>query len=87
MNLWSSSLQSVFPRSPASPPQQLSGRNYNIMTHEPKEDNCYIYPSFNCDGFLETAKPEANYEEFVHPRRFKIKLHSKRETINWKSKL
>ena len=31
------------------------------MTHEPKEDNRYIYPSFNCDGFLETAKPEANY--------------------------
>ncbi|XDB66700.1 hypothetical protein ABFV05_020316 [Capra hircus] len=56
--------------------------NYDIMTHEPKEDNRYIYPSFNCDGFLETAKPEANYGEFVHPRRSKIKLHSKRETIN-----
>ena len=25
--------------------------------------------------------------EFVHPRRSKIKLHSKRETINWTSKL
>ena len=35
--------------------------SFSIMTHEPKEDNPYIYLSFNCDGFLGTAKPEANY--------------------------
>ena len=31
------------------------------MTHEPKEDNPYIYPSFNWNGPLGTARPEANY--------------------------
>ncbi|XP_072600028.1 MICOS complex subunit MIC27 isoform X3 [Vulpes vulpes] len=35
--------------------------NYIFMIHETKEDNPYIYPSYNCDGSLGTAKPKANY--------------------------
>uniref|UniRef100_A0A8C3WIN1 Uncharacterized protein n=1 Tax=Catagonus wagneri TaxID=51154 RepID=A0A8C3WIN1_9CETA len=59
-NPWRSCFHSVLPRSPVSPPQLFSGRNYN-MTHEPKEDSAYIYPSYNWDGSLGTAKPEGSY--------------------------
>nr|KAF6434980.1 apolipoprotein O like [Rousettus aegyptiacus] len=58
---WSSSLQSSLPRSPVSPPPQLSGRNYNFMVHKPKKDNLHIYPFYNWDGSRGIAKPEANY--------------------------
>nr|XP_031527414.1 uncharacterized protein LOC116277393 [Vicugna pacos] len=57
---WSSSPQSVFPRIPVSQPQQFFGRNYNIMAHEPKEDNPYIQPFYNWDGSLGTTRPEVN---------------------------
>ncbi|VCW66773.1 unnamed protein product [Gulo gulo] len=37
-------------------------KKLQLMIHEPKEDNPYIYPSYNWDGSLETAKLETNYE-------------------------
>lgn len=54
------SLQNVRPAGPASPPQFLE-RNHNFIFHKPKEDNPYIHPSYNWNGSLGTAKPEANY--------------------------
>ncbi|XP_062039041.1 uncharacterized protein LOC133752668 [Lepus europaeus] len=60
-NPWSSSLQRIFPGSPVSPSSQFSGRNYNFMTHEPKEENFYIHPPRNWDSSQGTARPEANY--------------------------
>ena len=69
---WSSSLHSVFPRSPVSLPQEISGKNYNIMTHEPKEDDPYICPSFNWDGILRTAIPEGIYGD-----KYSLAMHMK----------
>ncbi|GAB5585097.1 hypothetical protein PRBEI_2001894000 [Prionailurus iriomotensis] len=60
-NPWSSSCQSILPRSPVSPPPKFSGRNYNFMIHEHKEDNPFIYLSYKWDGSLGTAKLERNY--------------------------
>lgn len=54
------SLQNVHPKSP-SVPSQFSEKNYNFMFRKPREDNPYIYPSYNWSSSLETAKPEANY--------------------------
>ncbi|XP_059535100.1 uncharacterized protein LOC132224038 [Myotis daubentonii] len=55
------SFQNVHPTSPASPQPQFSERNYNFMFRKPNEDNPYSHPSYNWNGSLETAKPEANY--------------------------
>lgn len=59
-NPWTS-LQSVLPRSPVSPPPQFSETNHKFMIREPKEESPYIYQSHNQDGFPGTAKPEATY--------------------------
>nr|KAF6320569.1 hypothetical protein mPipKuh1_008564 [Pipistrellus kuhlii] len=55
------SLQNVHHDSPSSPPTQFSERNYNFMFHKPKEDIPYNHASYNWNGSLETARPEANY--------------------------
>lgn len=42
------------------------------MTHEPKEDSAYIYPSYNWDGSLGTAKPEGSYGD-----KYSLTMHMK----------
>ena len=42
------------------------------MTHEPKEDDPYICPSFNWDGSLRTGKPEAVYGD-----KYSLAMHMK----------
>ncbi|XP_077633590.1 uncharacterized protein LOC144242504 [Crocuta crocuta] len=60
-NPWSSPRQSMSPRSPVCLPSTFSGRNYNFIIHELKEDNPYMYLSYNWNGSLGTAKLEGNY--------------------------
>uniref|UniRef100_A0A8C2YLM9 Uncharacterized LOC102022423 n=2 Tax=Chinchilla lanigera TaxID=34839 RepID=A0A8C2YLM9_CHILA len=58
---WSSSRQGILPGSPVYPSSQFSGRNYNFMIHDTKENNHYNYPSANWDSSWGTTKPEVNY--------------------------
>lgn len=57
-----SSPQTIFPKIAVSLSSGFSGKNDNFMIYPQKEDNLYISPSYNGDGSLGIALPEADYE-------------------------
>ncbi|CAD7682363.1 unnamed protein product [Nyctereutes procyonoides] len=64
---------------------------FYFMIHETKEDNPYIYPSYNCDGSLGTAKPKANYGNNYSSHSFSTpevpkSSYIQKEATNWTPK-